>query len=164
MIPYLANLEDSSLNQWLNSLLWGFPCAEVFHIVMTGGFFGAVLLMDLRLLGLHRLFSLDALMKRLVPYIGLLFAGVLISGCLLLLFMPAEYAGNPALQLKFVLILIGGLNALLMHKILLRNYAVWPEALPMPIAVKLGAGFSLLVWMGCLACGRMVAYFYSYGF
>ena len=31
-------LNESPLTQWLNSLLWGFPAAEIFHIVMTGGF------------------------------------------------------------------------------------------------------------------------------
>ena len=47
-------LNDSALTLWLNALLWGFPGAEIFHIVMTGGFFGGVALLDLRLLGFHR--------------------------------------------------------------------------------------------------------------
>ena len=59
-------LNESPLTQWLNSLLWGFPAAEIFHIVMTGGFFGGVAALDLRLLGVHRRVSVMTLMQHLV--------------------------------------------------------------------------------------------------
>jgi len=157
-------LQDSALSQWLNGLFWGFPSAEIFHIVMTGGFFGAVLLMDLRLLGLHSFFSINVLMRRVVPYLGWLFGGVVLSGSILICFMPAEYSVNPALRIKFILIILGGINALLMHKVLMKDYARWGETNSIPWPVRLSATLSLAIWASCLACGRLIAYYYNYAF
>lgn len=154
-------LNDSAVTNWLNSLLWGFPSAEVFHIVMTGGFFGGIALLDLRLLGLHRAISTRMLMQHILPCLWWLFAGVVLSGALLFLFMPLEYSGNPAFQLKLGLIALGGLNALVMHLVLLRSQIMWDSHSPVPAGVKLAALTSLAIWIGTLACGRLIAYYYG---
>ena len=155
------SLNDSAVTIWLNSLLWGFPGAEVFHIVMTGGFFGGIALLDLRLLGLHRTLSVHSLMQYVLPCLWLLFGGVVLSGALLFLFMPLEYPGNPAFQLKLVLIALGGLNALFMHAVLLRERHAWDSNVATPPAVRLAAVLSLAIWIGTLACGRLIAYYYG---
>jgi hypothetical protein len=154
-------LNDSTLTNWLNSLLWGFPIAEIFHIVMTGSFFGGIVMLDLRLLGIHRTVSSVMLMKHILPCLWWLFFGVVLSGSLLFMFMPLEYSGNPAFQLKLVLIALGGLNALFMHMVLLRSQFVWDTHNGVPGGVKLAALLSLVIWIGTLACGRLIAYYYG---
>ncbi len=157
-------LNDSALTLWLNALLWGFPGAEIFHIVMTGGFFGGVALLDLRLLGFQRRLSVQTLFDHVLPCLWWLFLGVLVSGALLFLFMPLEYAGNPAFLTKLLLIPAGGLNALFMHVTLLRRRAGWDSHAPVPFAVRLSALLSLAIWIGTLACGRLIAYYYGVDF
>jgi len=154
-------LNRSELTQWLNSLLWGFPGAEIFHIFMTGGFFGSILLLDLRMLGVHRFLSSSQLQRHAIPCLWWLFLGVLLSGGLLFLFMPLEYSQNDVFLLKMLLIPLGGLNALVMHFVLLRKQYLWDSHGKPPLAVKLSALLSLLIWAGCLACGRLIAYFYG---
>jgi hypothetical protein len=154
-------LNDSAVTNWLNSLLWGFPIAEIFHIVMTGSFFGGIALLDLRLLGLNRRVSSVMLMNHILPVLWWLFSGVVISGSLLFMFMPLEYSGNPAFQLKLGLIALGGINALFMHLVLLRNQFVWDSHHGAPASVKLAALLSLAIWIGTLACGRLIAYYYG---
>lgn len=154
-------LNQSQLTLWLNSLLWGFPIAEIFHIVMTGGFFGGVLMLDLRLLGFHRAVSVSALQRHVIPCLFWLFLGVVASGGLLFMFMPLEYSGNPSFLLKMGLIPAGGLNALFMHLVLMRNEYVWDAHNPVPFGVKVSAFVSLLIWGGTLACGRLIAYYYG---
>ncbi len=156
-----ATLNDSAITQWLNSLIWGFPAAEVFHIVMTGGFFGGIALLDLRLLGVHKRVPVSMLMQHVIPSLWWLFAGVVVSGGLLFLFMPLEYSGNAAFLAKLVLIPVGGLNALWMHIVLLRDQHRWDAHADVPGAVKLSAWLSLLIWMSTLAAGRLIAYFYG---
>jgi hypothetical protein len=156
-------LEQSAVSAWLNAQLWGFPGAEIFHILMTGGFFGGILMMDLRLLGCHRFLSSVQLLKHVIPCLWWLFFGVLLSGALLFMFMPLEYSGNPAFLLKMGLILLGGLNALVMQLVLLRNQYLWDSHGRPPSAVKFSALLSLLIWGGALACGRLIAYFYGFG-
>jgi hypothetical protein len=154
-------LEQSQVSVWLNEQLWGFPGAEIFHILMTSGFFGCVLLMDLRLLGFHRFLSSVQLLRHAVPCLWWLFFGVLASGALLFMFMPVEYSGNPAFLLKLCLIPLGGLNAVVMHAMLLRNQYLWDSHGRPPASVRLSALLSLLVWGSCLACGRLIAYYYG---
>ena len=154
-------LDQSFLTVWLNSQLWGFPIAEVFHIVMTGGFFGGIAMLDLRLLGIHRAISSSLLMRHIMPCLWWLFIGVLISGALLFMFMPLEYSGNPAFRTKLLLILLGGLNALFMHVVLFRNQFLWDAHNKIPFGVRISALLSLCVWIGVLACGRLIAYFYG---
>lgn len=154
-------LNQSDMTLWLNGLLWGFPGAEIFHIVMTGAFFGSAVLMDLRLLGVHRFLSASQLLRHAIPCLWWLFLGVLVSGALLFMFMPLEYSQNDAFLLKMVLIPLGGINALVMHLVLLRKQYLWDSHGRPPGAVKLSALVSLLVWIGCLACGRMIAYYYG---
>lgn len=154
-------LQDSAVNAWLNSQLWGFPIAEIFHIVMTGSFFGGIAMLDLRLLGFHRNVSSRTLMQHILPCLWWLFLGVLVSGSVLFMFMPLEYAGNPAFRLKLVLIALGGLNALFMHLVLLRNQFMWDTQSRVPLGVRLAALVSLAIWIGALACGRLIAYYYG---
>jgi hypothetical protein len=156
-----AALEQSAPSLWLNSLVWGFPSAEIIHIVMTGGFFGSALLMDLRLLGVHRFIPVSQLLRHVMPCLWWLFLGVVLSGALLFMFMPLEYSQNPAFLLKMLLIPAGGVNALVMHLVLLRNQYLWDSHGRPPSGVKLAALLSLLVWIGCLACGRLIAYYYG---
>ncbi|MEY4642045.1 MAG: hypothetical protein RLZZ227_2039 [Pseudomonadota bacterium] len=154
-------LNESALTAWLNSQLWGFPIAEVFHIVMTGGFFGGVAMLDLRLLGCNKRISSLTLMQHILPCLWWLFSGVVVSGLLLFLFMPLEYSGNPAFQLKLGLIAAGGLNAVVMHVVLLRNQFAWDAHSPVPLSVRVAALLSLAVWIATLACGRLIAYYYG---
>lgn len=154
-------LNGSAMTIWLNSLLWGFPMAEVFHIVMTGGFFGGILMLDLRLLGFHRSISSGILMKHILPCLWWLFFGVVVSGSLLFMFMPLEYSGNPAFLIKMTLIILGGINALFLHVSLLRDQFRWDTLSKVPLGVKLSALLSLAIWIGALACGRLIAYYYG---
>lgn len=154
-------LDQSFVTVWLNSQLWGFPIAEIFHIVMTAGFFGGIALLDLRLLGFHRAVSCSLLMRHILPCLWWLFAGVVISGLILFMFMPLEYPTNPAFLTKLVLIPLGGLNALFMHAVLFRNQFRWDTLNRVPLSVRFSALLSLAIWIGTLACGRLIAYYYG---
>jgi hypothetical protein len=151
----IESLQDSSLHQWLNDFLWGFPIAEILHILMTGGFFGGLLLVDLRILGLGGKYSSVLIQGYALPVIWWLFGGVLISGAVLFMFMPSEYASNPSFLLKLLFILVGGLNAFSMHFFLLGRR---------PTLMKISASLSLIIWASTLACGRLIAYYYGYNY
>jgi hypothetical protein len=77
------------------------------------------------------------------------------------MFMPYEYSQNQAFLLKMLLIPVGGLNALVMHLVLLRSQHVWDSHGRPPAGVKISALLSMLIWIACLACGRLIAYYYG---
>jgi hypothetical protein len=157
-------LNNSAINSWLSQLLWGFPMAEIFHLLMLTTFFGGLVMLDLRLLGLNRFISSKVLMRHVLGCIWIAFAGVMLSGGILFLFMPLEYVNNPAFQIKLGLMVLGAVNAMWMHKALIVNIDDWDEETIPPLLVRLSALFSLLVWGGAVACGRLIAYYYGYAF
>lgn len=157
-------LNNSGLSSWLSQLLWGFPSAEIFHLVTLTTFFGGLVMLDLRLLGINRFISSKNLMDHVLRCIGWAFIGVVISGALLFLFMPLEYVNNPAFKLKMCLIILGGFNALWMHKALIGGIHEWDTGLQPPKWVRLSAFFSLCIWIAVLACGRLIAYYYGFAF
>lgn len=156
-------LNNSALSNWLSLLLWGFPMAEIFHLFMLATFFGGMVLLDLRLLGINRFISSQALMTHVLRCIWVAFGGVIISGSILFLFMPLEYSSNPVFLIKMCLIVLGGMNAFWMHKVLIGEIYEWDLDSPPPVGVRISAIISLCLWGGVLACGRLIAYYYGFG-
>jgi hypothetical protein len=69
-----------------------------------------------------------------------------------------DFAGNPAFRVKLLLLLGAGLNALLFHAGVFRTVAAWDQHVPTPRAAKTSALLSLAIWIGVIACGRLIAY------
>jgi hypothetical protein len=68
-----------------------------------------------------------------------------------------EFLVQPAFLLKMGLILAAGVNAAALHAGPLQALAAAPEALP-PARVRVAAAASVGLWLGVIACGRLLAY------
>jgi hypothetical protein len=68
----------------------------------------------------------------------------------------AEFIVQPVFMLKMGLILAGGINAAALHVGPLRDLA--SDDLHATAKMKLAGGLSLALWLGVIACGRMLAY------
>jgi hypothetical protein len=137
---------------------WGWPVAEIFHFFGLCLLFGTVGLFDLRMLGVARGLSLRAL-HRLVPFGVAGFAMSLTTGFLFVVTAPDQYLYNPALQTKFALLALAGINMLLFYATTARAaWATADDGLP-PVRARLFAGISLLCWLGVIACGRVITAF-----
>lgn len=133
-----------------------YPLLNAAHIFSIGLIIGAIVTLDLRLLGLFQAYAVGALGPPLsrVAAIGITLA--VISGFLLFVTQPVTYAGNPAFLIKLALVALGIANALI-----LRFLPHWQRALAggeVDIALKLPALFSLLIWVGALVSGRWIGF------
>lgn len=113
---------------------------------------GAIVVLDLRLLGLWRRVPVAMLGP---PAVSVASAGLglaVVSGAALLSVQATEYAANPFLYIKFAAIAVGLVNI-----VLLRLGGDWTdERLGRRRAV---AGLvSLLAWLAALTAGRLIAY------
>ncbi len=154
---FASALADSSLNQWISETYWLWPMLEILHFIGLSLLFGALLLVDLRLLGFLRMLE-AGMLRRLTPLVWSGFLINLVTGSLFFIGDPLRYAVNIGFQLKMLLILAAGLNVLafqLQVRPLLSDWGAGPSTTPM---TRLVAFASLLIWTAILLLGRLIPY------
>lgn len=159
----LGALEASGVGRAMREWLWLYPSVEVVHIVGIGLLFGSIAVLDLRLLGLSRSIPVRRLAAHVLPWTAGSFLLIMPSGLLMFTAHATEFIQSGVFVLKMLLILAGGLNAVLFHAITYRTADVWDSeemrALPPPPSARLSAALSLVLWIAVIACGRLLAYF-----
>jgi hypothetical protein len=155
---WAAALADLSLAHAMRGVTWAYPLVETLHILGFSVLVGSIVVVDLRLLGLGRALSAQALMRHVLPWTAGAFCVVVPTGALLFLAHADELAGNPAFIFKLLLIALGLINVALFHVSAKRGLPGWDGARPPPARVRAMGGVSLLVWLGTICLGRLIAY------
>ena len=153
MESLLAALEGTTLAQALRASRWGYAALNAAHIFAIALLVGSVVPLNLRLLGVWRSISREAVVRVLAPVAASGLALALLTGPLLFAVRAREYSGVGFLQLKLVLIAVGVLSTLALcrtHGFLLRDA---PRARLAGHAV-----LSTVCWLGALVCGRLIAF------
>ena len=153
MESLFAALEGTALAQALRASRWGYAALNAAHIFAIALLVGSVVPLNLRLLGVWRSISREAVVRVLAPVAASGLALALVTGPLLFAVRARDYSGVGFLQLKLVLIAVGVLSALALcrtHGFLLRDA---PRARLAGHAV-----LSTVCWLGALVCGRLIAF------
>lgn len=156
----LAWLESSALGTFMrDSGLWTYPIVNLIHILGVASLFGAVLILDLRLLGMWRRTPLPAIATTAVPVAMVGFVVAAASGVCLLAANAVAYQHNPFLLVKFAAIGLGLLNAAVV-----RFTPAWRARSAGGVSgsgarqlVVMGA-VSLACWLTAVTAGRMIGY------
>jgi hypothetical protein len=104
-------IEGGTLNTWVLGSSWIWPTMETLHFVGLALLLGSLLIIDLRLAGFFRQIDIRATHK-LLPWVFIGFGLNLVTGVLFFFGDPGRYAINIGFQIKMILVLIAGLNAL----------------------------------------------------
>ena len=150
-------IEGSAINNWVLSSAWLWPLMEIFHFVGLTLLLGALLIVDLRLAGHLRKMNILST-HRLLPWAIFGFSLNLVTGTLFFLGDPARYSINIGFQIKMVLILIAGFNALLFFVKLQPVMEGWDPHGDTPAIAKVIAYVSLATWFAVLLLGRLIPY------
>ncbi len=153
----LTSLEDLPISQEITDNPIWFPLLEAAHVLSLGLVVGAVLFLDLRLMGVFARSESMTRAARVIPLIWIAFALALISGALMFAPAATRYLANTAFQVKLGLILLAGLNMLLLHQGAWRRLADWDEGAP-PILARISGAISLLAWIAVVILGRLVPF------
>ncbi len=159
--PYelLRQLEDTTLAQAILESAWLFPTIETAHVLALTLVFGSILIVDLRLLGwASRDRSVRDLAEQLLPWTWGAFTAALITGALLFASQPVKYFDNLPLRIKFLFLLLAGLNMAVFHLGSYRQVGQWGQAVVSPLAVRWAGALSLLFWVGVITAGRWIAF------
>src|SRR2546426_2039428 len=98
----MAWMQTSALGHFMReSGPWTYAIVNLAHILGVASLFGAVLILDLRLLGVWRQTPLAALTEAAAPVAAAGFVLAATSGIGLLATKATEYIGNPFVFIKF---------------------------------------------------------------
>ena len=158
MDALLTWLEALPLAVGMRTGAWPFPIANTAHVVGIALLFGGIAVLDLRLLGVGaRAADIGPLARLVLPLAAIGFVLAAASGALMFIANAREYWGNPLFSWKLALIAAAGANVLVLHATTWRGRETWGEHAP--ISVRAAAFMSLGLWLGVIACGRLMAYF-----
>jgi uncharacterized membrane protein len=157
-VELLVALEGSYLATALRQSFWIYPLVNAGHLLGVALLVGAILPMDVRLLGAWPEIPVANLGQVLLPFAIAGCTLAILSGSLLFIVQPTDYAVKPLFWAKMALVLLGLVNALA-----LRRTQAWREqfpAVPTPPAtrLRLAAGLSALLWLTVLLFGRLLGY------
>lgn len=83
---------------------------------------------------------------------------MLVTGLIMFSAHATEFWVNPAFVVKRGFIAVAGLNALAFHRATYVTVAGWDTSAPAPTIAKISAAASLLLRIGVISCGRLIAY------
>jgi hypothetical protein len=149
----LAAIQAGILSQAIRFSQWRYAAVNTAHILGIALLVGAIVPMDLRLLGAWRRLPHAELARLLLPVAaaGLVLAAT--AGVLLFVVRAKEYGVHPLFQVKMLIALTGVAAALVAHA----RAGLWLERIT-PGQARLHGAISLVCWIGALVCGRMIAY------
>ncbi|MER0237143.1 DUF2214 domain-containing protein [Fulvimarina sp. MAC8] len=153
---FLAAVEASPIAEAMKTSRLAYPLVNAAHILSLATLFGAILSLDLRLLGAFRSVPVAPLAELLPKIAAGGLATALLTGFALFAVEPFEYAANPALQIKLLLVAIGVIHALWLH-----TRPSWRDASSIgnvSVSVKASAFVSLCVWTLAIFAGRFIGF------
>jgi hypothetical protein len=154
------NIEYSGFGTTIAESLWMFPTIETVHVFAIVTVIGAIVIMDLRLLGVASMQkAVRALEHDTIPVTWIAFGVAVITGLLLFVSKASTYMANPYFLWKMGLLLLAGINMAVFHRLVSADVDRWgaPGA-PTPMAARLSAALSLGFWIVIPYCGRVIGF------
>lgn len=140
---------EGSLNFW--------SLVEGAHVLSLMLFFGGIVLVDLRLLGvLGSDKPYSRVGRRLLPLTIAGFALLVLTGAVLFFAKPVFYYHNLFFRLKMGLIVLALVNLVAFHRWARCTQTTWDDAPRQPLKARAAGGLSLLLWILVIACGRYI--------
>ena len=150
-------LQESALGHAMRSSPALYPAVEILHIIGFVILVGSILALDLRLLGLGRAIAIQPMAQLLLPLSRFGFVLAISMGFLLFSADASHVVKNPAFQIKFTLIAAALVNIVIAHALPWRDAARWGDKAS--FGAKATALISILLWLGVVCAGRLIAYF-----
>lgn len=147
-------LQERPLSEYIGFTAW-FPFLESIHVLAVGLLVGSILMVDLRLLGLAaRRYSASRMARELIPWSWAAFLVAVVTGTGLFLTRASAYVENTPFQIKFLLILLAGINMWFFQFRTFKGIETWDQVDRPPLEARVAGGASLLLWAGVVLAGR----------
>lgn len=159
MEALMFGLEAGALARALGESLWVYPLVNAGHLLGMALLVGAIVPVDLRLLGAWRAVPLAPFCQVLARSAAVGLALAVVCGALLFITRASEYAASGLFLAKMAIVALATANALALR------FTGFDELLragdadrPLPRRVRIAAALSLLAWLAALILGRLIGY------
>lgn len=154
--PFFRWVDSTRVNQWINDSLWLFPAIEAVHIVALAVLIGAVLMLNLRVLGVAlKAVPVPRLARELAPWTLVSLILILISGALLFASEAVRSFHSNPFRIKMVFLAA----AIVFHYTASRKLTLMDEGRIHPIVSKLAAVVGIFLWVAVGFAGRAIGFF-----
>jgi hypothetical protein len=163
-VEYLNAIAQSEPAVMLRASFWLYPLVNAAHTFGVALLIGAIVPLDLRLMGVIRKGRIRTLAAVLVPTAATGLAIAALSGAMLFIVKPVAYAGSDLFLAKIVLIGAGLINVGLV-----RAVPRWAELVEAEESIlnatepnrrlRIAGAVSITIWIAALILGRMIGYF-----
>jgi len=150
-------IEHTGIGTAIRDSLWQFAAIEAVHLLALAVIGGAVLIVDLRLLGWTlRRQPVKQIARDAEPWLLASLLTMLVTGYLLMASLAAsKYYVNLAFQLKMVFLVLA-----ILFTYTVRRWLIYREDSQInPVAAKLVAVVSVLLWSGVGIMGRGIGFY-----
>lgn len=154
--------------EWLDTHAWSTGLHESFymynwvestHVITLMIFLGMLCVIDLRMLGLVMTqVPASKIAARLNTPMMIGFVIMIVTGLLLYYAVPVRTTQSIWFRIKFVLLIVAGINAWLFHRRMTDSVSTWGNDKKAPRRLRYAAGLSLALWAGVVTTGRLIAY------
>jgi hypothetical protein len=157
MMDVLLKIQESGFSQWVreSESLFAFAGILLVHTIGMGFVVGVNATMDIRILGFAPAVRLSALQK-FFPVLWLGFWMNAITGTILLGADAVNKMRNPDFYVKMVFIALAIINLRMLKKQVFQDPLI--DKVPPSARAKVLAVTSLLLWLGAITSGRLLAY------
>lgn len=153
MDALLTSIESTAIVQYLRFGQWGYAAVNATHIFGIALLVGAIIPLDLRLLGLWREVPRAALVRVLVPVAATGLTIAIAAGLLLFSVKARDYVANDLMLVKLALVATGTTAALTLHTA--HGFRL-DRASDARLATH--AVISMTCWVGALVSGRFIGF------
>ena len=153
----LTAIEQLPVAAALRAGRWSYAAVNASHIVGIALLFGAIVPLDLRLIGLWRSVPIRTLARVLVPVAAAGLVLAISAGLLMFSIRAVQYAGTTVFQIKLALIFCAVANALLLRRAVEWETARDATEVAPPLRLRVAGLSSIALWLAVIACGRAIA-------
>jgi hypothetical protein len=137
-----------------------FPLVEGTHVISLAISVGLVIWFDLRLVGwIFRDQPVSAVFRPIRPFMLGGFVLSFITGGLLFWSLALRCYGSPFFWAKMIMLVLAGINIGVYHLTIDRRQTEWDEAPFPPFQARVAGLISIVLWLGIITAGRLMAYF-----
>jgi hypothetical protein len=155
LLPIFKWFDQSSIGTWVSDSSWLFPAIEAVHIVALTLLFGAILMLNLRLLGLILNDKPVAqLARQLAPWVLCSLVIILSSGILLFSSEAMKSYASVPFQVKMLFLFA----AIIFHYTIYSRLTKAGEGSIRPVWYRLAAVLSVALWLGVGIGGRAIGF------